>query len=525
MITVYPQNQSKTPHELRASIPYKTLIKALKQVCEGKNIPADIEESKYSIEGSWSSIPCITITHPKQKKKYHSLVIELKDAYGEHYCYVHMGGRSRNQRDINMGKSYTYINSHGEIAQHTPGFLGRLFSSEGEAGIKDEELYYDVLYKAIATALGLAEDWILNPPRRSPEPRPAPVPNAESHTTAQKKEASKAAPVQETHSQPAPEKEPSNSEPRHKLEKSIGLETMGGIFYKLISAGTYIPAEATMTFSTASDKQASVEINVLQGESEKACDNVSLGKYTLGGIAPAPRGVPEIEVTFRVNKYGELDVSATDKGTGKDLDVFVDNVLSAHQEPAEQEPPEPQQQKEAPPSAEFQFEVSQSDDELFKWMDSNICLLTPEGSTIDIIAKHTYVPTSKTVVLSAAVDEGCSFDIQVITRNEAAAHTLGKITLSNIPYSSNGNLQIELFLWVQSKGQVSVTAKLLPSGKYLPIAFSCNQPATAEKAAPQQSAPAEKSTVEQLQDLVDLLDRGVLTQEEFEHLKKKILYS
>jgi molecular chaperone DnaK len=99
---------------------------------------------------------------------------------------------------------------------------------------------------------------------------------------------------------------------------SLGIETLGGVTTKLIERNTTIPTRKAETFSTAADNQPSVEINVIQGEREMAKDNRSLGKFHLDGIPPAPRGVPQVEVTFDIDANGILHVGAKDKGTGKE---------------------------------------------------------------------------------------------------------------------------------------------------------------------------------------------------------------
>ena len=104
---------------------------------------------------------------------------------------------------------------------------------------------------------------------------------------------------------------------------SLGIETMGGVCTRIIERNTTVPTKKSQIFSTAADNQPSVEVNVLQGEREFARDNKSLGTFHLDGIAPAPRGVPQIEVTFDIDANGILHVSAKDKGTGKEQKISI----------------------------------------------------------------------------------------------------------------------------------------------------------------------------------------------------------
>jgi molecular chaperone DnaK len=113
---------------------------------------------------------------------------------------------------------------------------------------------------------------------------------------------------------------------------SLGIETMGGVMTKLIESNTTIPTKKTETFSTASDNQPSVEIHILQGERPMAKDNKTIGRFHLDGIPPAPRGVPQIEVTFDIDANGILNVSAKDKATGKEQNIRIEASSGLNEE-------------------------------------------------------------------------------------------------------------------------------------------------------------------------------------------------
>ena len=116
---------------------------------------------------------------------------------------------------------------------------------------------------------------------------------------------------------------------------SLGIETMGGVFTRLIERNTTIPTRKSQIFSTAADGQTSVEVHVLQGEREMAAYNKTLGRFQLGGIAPAPRGVPQIEVTFDIDANGIVKVSAKDLGTGKEANISITASTNLSQEDIE----------------------------------------------------------------------------------------------------------------------------------------------------------------------------------------------
>lgn len=116
---------------------------------------------------------------------------------------------------------------------------------------------------------------------------------------------------------------------------SLGIETLGGVMTKLIDANTTIPTSKKETFSTAADNQTSVEIHVLQGERAKAADNRTLGKFHLDGIPPAPRGVPQVEVTFDIDANGVLNVSAKDNASGKEQTIRIESSSGLSEEEIE----------------------------------------------------------------------------------------------------------------------------------------------------------------------------------------------
>jgi len=145
---------------------------------------------------------------------------------------------------------------------------------------------------------------------------------------------------------------------------SLGVETLGAVLTKVLDRNTTIPTKQTKVFSTAADMQTAVTIHVLQGERTMAKDNISLGSFNLGGIPPAPRGVPQIEVTFDINADGVLKVSAKDLGTGKEMSITISASIKLSQEEKDRMMSEAEQYAEADKIAMEEAETMNSADAL-----------------------------------------------------------------------------------------------------------------------------------------------------------------
>ena len=148
---------------------------------------------------------------------------------------------------------------------------------------------------------------------------------------------------------------------------SLGIETMGGVFTKLIEANTTIPTKKSQVFSTAVDNQPTVEIHVLQGERAMAKDNRSIGRFHLDGIPPAQRGIPQVEVTFDIDANGIINVSALDKGTNKQQNIRIESSSGLSKEEIEKMRQEAEMNAESDKKAKEDAEViNQADTTIFQ---------------------------------------------------------------------------------------------------------------------------------------------------------------
>jgi len=153
---------------------------------------------------------------------------------------------------------------------------------------------------------------------------------------------------------------------------SLGIETLGGVFTKMIERNTTIPTSKKQIFSTAADNQPSVDIHVLQGERHFAADNVTLGRFTLDGIPPAPRGVPQIEVTFDIDANGIVHVSAKDLGTGKEQKVTITSSSGLSKDDIDRMMKEAEEHAEEDKKRREQVELKNDADSLIYTVDKTL---------------------------------------------------------------------------------------------------------------------------------------------------------
>lgn len=161
---------------------------------------------------------------------------------------------------------------------------------------------------------------------------------------------------------------------------SLGVEVKGGLMHRIIPRNTTIPTKKSEVFTTAEDGQTEVEINVLQGERELASDNKSLGRFTLTGIPPAPRGIPQIEVTFDIDSEGIVHVSAKDKATGKEQSIVIRGSSNLSEEEIRKMVEEAKKYQEEDAKRKQQVEMKNQADSLVYQMEK---LLNEQGSKID----------------------------------------------------------------------------------------------------------------------------------------------
>jgi len=145
---------------------------------------------------------------------------------------------------------------------------------------------------------------------------------------------------------------------------SLGIETMGGVFTKLIDRNTTIPTSKAQVFSTAADNQTAVDIHVLQGERPMAADNKTLGRFQLSDIPPAPRGIPQIEVKFDIDKNGIVNVSAKDLGTGKEQNITIKSSSGLSEEEVDRMVREAEDNAEADKKRKEEVELRNEADQL-----------------------------------------------------------------------------------------------------------------------------------------------------------------
>ncbi|HHH20709.1 MAG TPA: molecular chaperone DnaK, partial [Nitratifractor sp.] len=199
---------------------------------------------------------------------------------------------------------------------------------------------------------------------------------------------------------------------------SLGIETLGGVTTKVIEKGTTIPAKKSQVFSTAEDNQPAVSIHVVQGEREFAKDNKSLGMFELSGISPAPRGVPQIEVTFDIDANGILTVTAQDKATGKSQEIKITGSSGLSEEEIEKMVHEAEAHKAEDEARKALVEVKNQADALIHQTKKSI---TELGEKIEATLKEA---AEKTIVeLEALIKDTNSTKEQIEAKvNELNTH-------------------------------------------------------------------------------------------------------